>query len=79
MGISRQLSDLGVWLANTPLQLLTKSAPLKNSTVAGHARAHRRQKWVPLYGAQVDSGCAQDAQATAQDSSGFTQALLKLC
>ena len=29
-------------------------------TVAG---AHRRPKWVPHYGAQADSGCAQDAQA----------------
>jgi len=34
-------------------------------TVAG---AHRRPKWIPHYGAQADSGLAQD-----------TQALLRLC
>jgi hypothetical protein len=40
-------------------------AKFGKETVAG---AHRRPKWVPHYGAQADSGLAQD-----------TQALLRLC
>jgi hypothetical protein len=76
MGISRQLSDLGVWLVRRkppPSAVANEIGSPQNSTVAGHARAHRRPKWVPHYGVQVDSGRAQEAQATAQDSSGYTQ------
>jgi hypothetical protein len=42
--------------------------------------AHRRPKWVPHYGAQADSGRAQDAQALLRLCSGIlrhTQALIR--
>jgi len=35
-------------------------AKFGKETIAG---AHRRPKWVPYYGAQADSGRAQDTQA----------------
>ena len=70
MGISRQWSDLGVWLVNLPPSAVANEiGSPQNSTVAGHARAHRRPKWVPHYGVQVDSGRAQ----------AILRALLKLC
>jgi hypothetical protein len=69
-GYSGQLSDLGVWLVTAPQTVANEIGSPQNPTIAGHARAHRRLKWVPHYGVQVDSGGAQDAQATAQDSSG---------
>jgi hypothetical protein len=43
MGIGRQLSDLGVWLVNAPPVANEIGSP-QNSTVAGHARAHRRHR-----------------------------------
>jgi hypothetical protein len=55
-------------------------AKFGKETVAG---AHRRPKWVPHYGAQADSGRAQDTQGSAQAllrlCSGSAQALLGLC
>jgi hypothetical protein len=44
------------------------------------ARAHRRPKWAPHYGAQVDLGLAQDTQAMLRLCSGLlrlAQALLR--
>jgi hypothetical protein len=46
-------------------------AKFGKETVAG---AHRRPKWAPHYGAQADSGRAQDAQALLR----LGQALLRL-
>ena len=43
-------------------------AKFGKETVAG---AHRRPKWVPHYGAQADSGRAQDAQALLRLYSGM--------
>ena len=46
-------------------------AKFGKETIAG---AHRRPKWVPHYGAQADSGRAQDAQALLRLCSGSAQA-----
>jgi hypothetical protein len=46
-------------------------AKFDKETVAG---AHRRPKWVPHYGAQADSGLAQDTQALLRLCSGSVQA-----
>jgi hypothetical protein len=54
-------------------------AKFGKETVAG---AHRRPKWVPHYGAQADSGRAQDTQALLRLCSGLLRlcsGLLRLC
>jgi hypothetical protein len=50
-------------------------AKFDKETVAG---AHRRPKWVPHYGAQADSGLAQDTQDLLRLCSGSAQARLRL-
>jgi len=50
-------------------------AKFGKETVAG---AHRRPKWVPHYGAQANSGRAQDTQALLRLYSGSSQALVRL-
>jgi hypothetical protein len=49
---------------------MNSQAKFGKETVAG---AHRRLKWVPHYGAQADSGRAQDAQALLR----LAQALIR--
>jgi len=43
------------------------------------AETHRGSKRVPYYGAQADSGRAQDTQALTQVSSGCDQTVIRLC